>query len=194
MTPQPKVTVITHRRLLAELLSRQLPATASLKNAQVAILDPAHPAQDTFDLARQLKRRRPPPAVLYLADKAAAGWIRRSLDVDAAGFLTADCDLADLRRAVSAALRRQKYYSPDAARIVAAFAAGGRDAPAFTRREVDVVNRLAAGDSSKEIARSMGCSPRTIDAIRARLLEKTRARTSAALIRFACAHRYVQFP
>ena len=70
------------------------------------------------------------------------------------------------------------------ARIVMSFAPlAATSGPTLTPRERDVVAGLARGATSKEIARDLGLSPRTVEDVRARLLKKHGVRSAARLIR-----------
>ncbi|WP_010138654.1 PAS and helix-turn-helix domain-containing protein [Oceanicola sp. S124] len=70
------------------------------------------------------------------------------------------------------------------ARVVMSFAPLGRaEGARLTPRERDVVSGLARGLTSKEIARTLDLSPRTIEDVRARLLKKHGVRSAAGLIR-----------
>jgi len=93
-----------------------------------------------------------------------------------------------LRRADGGALWcrfRARTLTPDdpLARVVMSFAPiTAREAPPLTARERDVVSGLARGHTSKEIARTLGLSPRTIEDVRARLLKKFKVRNAALLL------------
>lgn len=52
----------------------------------------------------------------------------------------------------------------------------------LTPREREIVRQLAAGESTKHIARALGVSPRTIDGHRARLMKKVGAHSASELI------------
>ena len=69
-------------------------------------------------------------------------------------------------------------------RTILSFAdiSGQRPEVELTAREKQVVMRLGQGDTSKEIARALGLSPRTIDDYRARLLRKFKVRNIAELL------------
>ncbi len=81
---------------------------------------------------------------------------------------------------------RARTLTPDAplARVILSFAPITEAAPrqALTARERQVVSRLARGMTSKETARELGLSPRTIEDVRARLLKKFGARNGAELL------------
>ncbi|WP_296762179.1 PAS and helix-turn-helix domain-containing protein [Sediminimonas sp.] len=69
------------------------------------------------------------------------------------------------------------------ARVVMSFASiAPRDGPPLSPRERDVVSGLARGQTSKEIARALGLSPRTVEDVRARLLKKYGVRNAALLL------------
>ncbi|SNY36023.1 PAS domain S-box-containing protein [Pseudooceanicola antarcticus] len=81
---------------------------------------------------------------------------------------------------------RARTMTPEAplARVVMSFAPLGRaEGARLTPRERDVVSGLARGQTSKEIARALDLSPRTIEDVRARLLKKHGERSAAGLIR-----------
>lgn len=81
---------------------------------------------------------------------------------------------------------RAHTLTPDdpLAQVVMSFARLGTetDGPSLTPREREVVSWLARGLTSKEIARTLGLSPRTIEDVRARLLRKFSARNAADLL------------
>lgn len=81
---------------------------------------------------------------------------------------------------------RAQTLTPDdpLSQVVMSFAriATHADGPALTAREREVVAWLSRGLTSKEIARTLGLSPRTIEDVRARLLRKFSARNAADLL------------
>lgn len=207
MAKRVPVAVFTHRLLLAEamrlwleesgLVSRVLlvrdgrELTAAARRVRIAFIDPGNPAENVFETARRLHRMKNGPALIFVADSAPPGWIHRALAVDAAGYLGKCADVRAILDAVRAVLAGQRYLTPCAASVVSQIAAGTTKHPALTDREIEVLRLICDGCSSKEIARKLGLSPKTIDSFRATLLEKTRARSSTRLVRFACDHRYV---
>jgi DNA-binding NarL/FixJ family response regulator len=203
------VAVFSHRLLLAEAMSIWLdgdPAVSAVRQVRVgrdllalarrgvidmAFLDPGNPSERVFDLAARLRRLKRRLGILFLAGAAPIGWICRALKVDADGFLGKCADVEAVRSAVRAVRGGQKYFTPCAARVMSQIAARSPEIPSLTAREIEVMQLLAEGNSSKEIARRLGLSSKTVESVRAALLEKTRTRSSTRLVRDACDQRYV---
>jgi len=59
---------------------------------------------------------------------------------------------------------------------------------ALTRRELEVLKEITDGASNKEVGRSLGISPRTVEVHRARIMEKLGARNAADLVRIVLGH------
>ncbi|MBY6090422.1 PAS and helix-turn-helix domain-containing protein [Maritimibacter alkaliphilus] len=81
---------------------------------------------------------------------------------------------------------RARTLAPDdpLSRIVMTYAPLGdaRPGPELTPRERDVISGLSRGSTSKQIARDLGLSPRTVEDVRARLLRKFKVRNAAELL------------
>lgn len=61
----------------------------------------------------------------------------------------------------------------------------------LTMREVDILKRLARGDSSKEIAAELGLAVKTVDNHRQNMLHKTNSRSSAELVSYGIQMGYL---
>ena len=81
---------------------------------------------------------------------------------------------------------RARTLTPDTplARIVLSFALidNGSEGPQLTRREREVLLLLSKGQTSKEMGRILGISPRTVEDVRARLLKKFQVKSVALLL------------
>ena len=95
-------------------------------------------------------------------------YVFASLEAGASGFLVKNAPAADLVRAIRVVDAGEALLSPGATRtLIDAFAGktrlqrGGLD-ELLTRRELDVLGRLAAGDSNEELAQSLYISEETV--------------------------------
>ena len=81
------------------------------------------------------------------------------------------------------ALMRLVRIGAETARVEERRAAARQRVEALTRRERDVLVRVVEGDSSKEIARQLKISPRTVEIHRGNILSRLKARSTAEAVR-----------
>jgi DNA-binding NarL/FixJ family response regulator len=90
----------------------------------------------------------------------------------------------------------QRYITDEAAEALALRVAKGTDGKSpldsLSMRELQVLRRLAMGQTNREIARSYHISIKTVDTYRARLLKKLSLRNNAELSRFAIQNRLIE--
>lgn len=116
------------------------------------------------------------------------------LALGAEGYLMKGTHDADLIAAALTVLQGKRWTSPAlASQIVKRVVHRGPHpengtAASLTVRELEVLEQLKAGKSTKQIAVTLSISPRTVDLYRAKLKKKLRLRTGAELIAFASHH------
>lgn len=202
------IVVTTHRIAFGELLARHLRTIrgfqpvlvaegvrdalkqACAREKGVALIDPGHPTEDVFGPASVALRSRHRCYVIFFSDCITEGWVSRSLEVGAAGFLGPGAALPDFERAIRSAREGQRFFGPGVGRVVSELAARGPRVPSFSERELDVLRLVCEGYSTKEVARKLGLQAKTIDEIRLRLMQKTGTERATALVRYACEERF----
>jgi DNA-binding NarL/FixJ family response regulator len=156
----------------------------------LAILDITMPRLTGLQAARELRQRCPALRVLILSMHDNEEYFFEALRLGASGYvLKAQADL-DLVEACRATMRGEAFIYPSAVRtIMRDFldrAGEGRDpADPLTPRESEVVKLVAEGLNSKEIARELVISEKTVDRHRANILEKLGMHDRVELTRFA---------
>lgn len=183
-----------HSATFAELLQRWLKAAGfdvrrgeprRMPPADVVLLQPDDRRADVFRLAHELRSRG--SAVLFIGPPPLWGWIHRALLAGASGYLSDAAELSDIARAIGAVREGHCYFSPCASCIVAEMAArSARESPRFSAREIQVLRLMCKGLSAKETARGLDLQVKSVDAIRARLMEKTGTSRAPDLVRYAC--------
>jgi FixJ family two-component response regulator len=153
--------------------------------AGCVVADIRLPGRSGVELQEALRRRGTSlPFVIITAhgDVATARAAFRSKAVD---FLEKPFDESQLRAAIETAfaLEERRIRVDDGRRLD--LEKIGR----LTERERDVLDRVAQGLHSKEIASVLGISPRTVEVHRTRIMEKLGVRNVAELVRFAMAAR-----
>jgi two-component system response regulator FixJ len=144
---------------------------ADLSRAGCVLTDMRMPGTDGLQLQAQLAARGVRLPVILMTGHADVPLAVQALKAGAADFLEKPFKDGELLAAVQAALARDS----DAVRAAERLAA-------LTAREREVLDLLVAGKSSKEIAKALGTSPRTIDVHRARVFHKLEARSLPELV------------
>jgi DNA-binding NarL/FixJ family response regulator len=123
-------------------------------------------------------------------------YARRALEAGAAGFVVKHSAPAELVMAINAALKGQTFITPALASDVLRQAKHGSreaDNPArsLTPRQREILQLLAEGRSAKEIAATLGISPRTVEFHKYQMMETHGLHSTAELIHFAIKHDIV---
>jgi len=111
------------------------------------------------------------------------------------GYLLEDCTEGELRLAIRATLRNEIYLTPRVASVVAKsyrrklVRTDMSQVPSLTSREHDVLESVAEGKTSKEIASRLCLSVKTIQAHRQQIMDKLHIRNIAGLTKYAIRHR-----
>jgi two-component system response regulator FixJ len=151
---------------------------ANLHSGGCAILDLMMPVMDGLALQEELKRRESNIAVLMLTGHGDIGSAVKALKAGAVDFIEKPFDNDDLVARVQAAVQQQQQVRVNSGDAKARIAT-------LSGREAQVLQGLTNGKSSKEIARDLGLSPRTIEMHRSHLMERLGVRKSSEAIRLA---------
>lgn len=152
------------------------------------LLDISMPGRSGLDVLRDLKTARPGTPILVQSMHAEAQFAVRVLKAGAAGYLTKDSLPEDLIHAVKKVLAGGRYVSPSLAEHLAGFLTAERGRPAhelLSDREFQVLRKLAAGRTVKEIGAELSLSIKTISTYRTRLLDKLDLRSNAEIAIYA---------
>lgn len=154
------------------------------------VTDLAMPGLNGLDALRQLKAEGIAARVVVLTMHANAHVAAEALRAGASGFVVKHAAGQELIAALHAVLGGRRYVNPDLAEDVLA-ALAEPSAPAtgsLTPRQRDVVRLLAEGRTMKEVAATLGVSPRTVETHKYQSMEALRLKTTAELIRYALEH------
>jgi DNA-binding NarL/FixJ family response regulator len=145
-----------------------------------------------LDCTEQIGRHYPATAVLILSDQTGMQPVRAAMKVGVAGFLAKDAEPQELELALRATARGQSYFSPNVSRsaLEQRRLQRGEDRPKLTVRQRQIMEFLAGGRTTKEIAGLMGVGIKTVETHRARAMETLRLKTANALIHYAIRHGF----
>lgn len=169
----------------AEAIARALEPDVDL-----AILDISMPRLTGLQAAAELGRRRPELRLLILSMYDNEQFLFEALKAGASGYVLksgADQDIVDACRA---ALRGESFLYPSAINALVRdyidrAAERGEDYEPLTPRELEVLKLIAEGSTSKEIARILVISVKTVERHRANILGKLQMRDRVQLTRYA---------
>ncbi|MDD3764949.1 MAG: response regulator transcription factor [Nevskiales bacterium] len=135
----------------------------------------------------QIKRHYPEVPVIVLSAMVDGQHVRGAIRGGAAGFLSKDAEPVELGLALRAAERQQVYLSPAISHRAVERRNGQRmeDRVELTPRQRQVLQLIARGKSTKEIAALMGVSVKTVETHRARLMNSLGLYGTNALMRYA---------
>ena len=155
----------------------------------VILMDLVMPGLDGIGAMRQLRARSPASRVIVLTSFLEDERVLPAIQAGAAGYLLKNVAPAELARAIRAAHAGEAIIDPTAAaRLVQAIADDARprieEPERLTRRERDVLELIARGQSNKRIALELGISEKTVKTHVGHLLAKLGVtdRTQAALM------------
>jgi DNA-binding NarL/FixJ family response regulator len=158
----------------------------------VLLLDLVMPDGHGMEILETVKREWPALPVLILSMQPVEQYAVGVLRAGAAGYVSKDSAAEELVQAIRKIYAGGHFVTQRVAELLAAELDRTTDAPPHRRlsnREYQVLCLMGRALSSKEIARKLNLSEKTVSTYRARLLGKLQARSAAELVRYAVQHR-----
>jgi DNA-binding NarL/FixJ family response regulator len=155
----------------------------------VAILDLVLTKASGIEVMRRVDAAALGTRCLILANHEDPSLASQALGAGAAGYVLKDSDLAELMLALRSIDAGGVFVSPSIAIKLRAVRRGGHGSVVLSPRELEVVRLLAAGKSSKEIARALVISPQTVDTHRRRLMKKLQLHSAIEVVCYAAQNR-----
>jgi DNA-binding NarL/FixJ family response regulator len=156
----------------------------------VVLMDINLPDISGLEATRLIKEAVPATRVLVVSLYTDAEYVLGMLEAGADGYLVKHCDPIELRGGVHRAHAGERVLHQSVLHAVISRAVNGAapmTSEALSQRECEVLQLLAEGATSKEIALALGLRPKTVENHRARILDKLGAANSAAAVRAAVA-------
>jgi len=157
----------------------------------VVILDVAMPDLNGVEAARQITTKSPGVKVLALSMYSDKRFVVGMLKAGASGYLLKDCASQELISAIRCVTEGEVYLSPKVAGVIVGHfvrdRASDETSPfsALTPREREVLQLLAEGKNTREIAESLGVSVKTVETHRMQTMRKLDLHSVAELTKYA---------
>lgn len=175
---------------------RDAVALAKKLAPRLVIMDISMKALNGIEATAQILALSPGTRVLILSMHTTEDFVRRALKAGAAGYLVKDSAPLELRMAIEAVLRNETYLSSRISKGLVSGLLEGRDGAdttfdSLSPRQREVLQLIAEGLSTKEIAFALQVSGKTIETHRAALMDRLGIRDVAGLVIYAVRHRLV---
>ncbi|HEX8999262.1 MAG TPA: response regulator transcription factor [Blastocatellia bacterium] len=164
---------------------------------QIAILDVEMPRPDGLELAREVRERQWPIALLFLTMYREERFFNAALDLGVLGYLLKDSAISDIIAGIRAVAAGQHFITPTLSSYLVnrtrRAAELGRQEPgleSLTASERRVLQLVANGKTSRQIANELSVSQRTIEHHRANIMAKLELKGGNALLQFAIKHQH----
>jgi len=190
----PGVEVIgeaSNGRQALEIIEAQTP--------DLVLLDIGMKELNGLDVAERITRDHPGVKALILSMHANEEYVLRALRAGACGYMLKDSAITELKLAIDAVLAGKTYLSPSISRSVIDSYLNRTAAPAWknsldllTPRQREILQLIAEGNSTKEIAANLNLSAKTVETHRAQLMERLDIYDVASLVRLALREGLIQ--
>lgn len=163
----------------------------NIHKPDLVILDISMPGLNGFDATVRIIREQPRTKILILSMHTAEDYVLQALRAGATGYLLKDAATAELQLALDAVRKGETYLSPSISKEVLAryrqHALNPRAEPnrALTPRMRQIVQLIAEGRSTKEIAFLLNLSVKTIETHRMHLMARLGLHDVAGVVRYA---------
>jgi DNA-binding NarL/FixJ family response regulator len=187
-------SALLHKYPNVEVVGEAEDATAAAKllralPVQVVIFNVSLSTRDVADAVARLTQARDGVRVLVLAVGSEPAFVRNVLRAGAAGCLTRDCEIDELAQAIRTVTSGRTYLSPAVAdTVITGYVQAperARRGKALSAREHQILQQIADGLTTKEIARALSVSTKTIETHRRRIMEKLNRHSVAELTKYA---------
>ncbi len=156
----------------------------------VALLDITMPGLNGLEVAARVREASPRTRVVVLSMHAGETYVAQALRAGVAGYLLKDSAASDLAVALEAVSRGGTFLSPTISQLVVASFLRGEPPPTdplegLSPRQREVLQLIAEGRSTKEIAADLALSVKTVETHRAQIMERLGIHDVPGLVRFA---------
>jgi DNA-binding NarL/FixJ family response regulator len=160
----------------------------------IAVLDLSMPGLNGVDAAREILQRYPRLGIILLTVHAEDYQVVTALRAGIRGYVIKTQAADELVRAIREVASGGMYLSPDVSRVVVEMYLSKSETHSdpLTPRERQVLQLIAEGRTTKEIATLLGLTSKTAESYRARIMEKLGIHQTAGLVRYAIRHGLIE--
>jgi two-component system response regulator NreC len=160
----------------------------------IVIMDISMPTLNGLNATRKMSRSSPRTKTILLTQHDESQYIREALEAGVKGYVLKSQVASDLLMAIRQVSRDQVYLSPGVSSAVmeAYQSKSEKSRNPLTLRERQVLQLIAEGKSTKDVASLLGVSVKTAESHRTRLMQKLDIHEIASLVLYAVRHGIVE--
>lgn len=159
----------------------------------VVLMDINMPEMDGIEATKQLKKIKPDIKILMLTMHSEARFIKECLEIGAKGYVMKNISKDDLLKAIDTVNQDKSYLDQDSQeKLISAISNADEDdrnydelAAQITQRELEILQLIALGLTSQDIANKLFISKNTVETHRKNMLAKLNVNNTAALLKIA---------
>lgn len=163
-------------------------------NPTIAVLDLNMPLLNGIEAARHIRKQTNNTQIVLLTMYEEEAYVLEALRAGIRGYVLKAQAAADLVTAIREVLRGSMYLSPGISKTVVDAYMGRSKLPEdpLTDRERQVLQLVAEGMTTREIAEILGLSVKTADSHRTRIMHKLGIHETASLVRYAVRRGFIR--
>jgi DNA-binding NarL/FixJ family response regulator len=162
------------------------------KKPKIVLMDINMTPINGFEATKLVRKFSPGSKIIGISMHSMPAYAKRMLQMGAMGYVTKNSSKDELLSAIVEVNNGKKYVCDEVKNILAqnelVDESGAPDMNVLSRREIDVVQIIKEGLSSKEIAVQLDISLKTVEVHRYNILKKLGLRNTASLVNFINAH------
>lgn len=158
---------------------------------EVVVMDISMPQMNGIEAGREIRSRAPQTRVVILSMHSSTEHVFHALEAGARAYVLKESAASEIVDAVHAVHAGHRYLSPKVSEVMADNISRGSAASpleSLSKRERQVLQLVAEGRSSAQIAATLHLSPKSVDTYRSRLMQKLHIGDVAGLVKFAIQH------
>ncbi len=168
--------------------SEQAVEMTKLKRPHIVLMDINIMPISGFEATERIKRVSPTTKVIGVSMHSQPAYAKRMLQIGAKGYVTKNSSKEEMIRAILEVNEGSKYICEEIKNNISELVLEeNKDIPnvnALTEREIEIINLIKEGHSSKEIAATLNISLKTVEVHRHNVLKKLKLKNSASLVNF----------
>jgi DNA-binding NarL/FixJ family response regulator len=168
--------------------SEQAVEAARIKRPNIVLMDINMMPISGFEATEKIRKVSPASKIIGVSMHSQPAYAKKMLQIGARGYVTKNSSKEEMMKAILEVHQGNKYICEEIKNNISELVLEeNKDVPnvnALTEREIQIINLIKDGQSSKEIAGQLNISLKTVEVHRHNVLKKLKLKNSASLVNF----------